>query len=90
MKTTIKQTIEVEVDIQLPYYFKNICFAYAIFDEDVVIQVNYATSNSITDYSFMIEHVLVETQDEKSVVISETEFKEIYSDVLSKINILIK
>lgn len=90
MKTTIKQTIEVEVDIQLPYYFKNICYAYAIFDEDVVIQVNYASSISITDYSFMIEHVLVETQDEKSVVISETEFKEIYSDVLSKINILIK
>ena len=30
MKTTIKQTTEVEVDIQLPYYFKNNCHAYVI------------------------------------------------------------
>lgn len=90
MKTTIKQTIEVEVEIQLPYYFKNICFAYAILDEETIIAVNYATNNEIKNYSYMKNYVLLETQEEKSTVISETEFKEIYSDVLSKINILIK
>ena len=83
MKTTIKKTIEVEVDIQLPYFFKNICHAYAIFDEQTSIMINYGSTGgeSINNYSFMINHILVISNEEDSIEISSEEWHKIYNDV---------
>ena len=85
MKTTIKQTTEVEVEIQLPYYFKNICHAYAIFDEQTVVMVNYGSTGgeSINNYSFMIENVLLRSNEEDSIEISSEEWHKIYNEVTS-------
>ena len=83
MKKTIKQTIEVEVDIQLPYYFKNICHAYAIFDEQTSVMINYASigGESINNYSFMTENVLLRSNDEDSIEISSEEWHKNYNEV---------
>ena len=83
MKTTIKKTTEVEVDIQLPYYFKNICHAYAIFDEQTVVMINYGSigHESINNYSFMINNVLAISNDADSIEISSEEWHKIYNDV---------
>jgi len=88
MKTTIKKTTEVEVDIQLPYYFKNICHAYAIFDEQTSVMINYASTGgeSIGNYSFMVNHVLAISNDEDSIEISSDEFKKIYGKVALILN----
>jgi len=83
MKTTIRQTKEVEVEIQLPYYFKNICHAYAIFDEQTSVMINYASTGgeSIGNYSFMVNHVLAISNDEDSIEISSEEWHKIYNEV---------
>ena len=83
MKTTIKQTTEVEVEIQLPYYFKNICHAYAIFDEQTSVMINYGSigHESINNYSFMVNHVLAILNDEDSIEISSEEWHKIYNEV---------
>jgi len=83
MKTTLKKTIEVEVDINLPYYFKNICHAYAIFDEQTSVMINHASTGgeSINNYSFMIENVLLRSNEEDSIEISSEEFHKIYNEV---------
>ena len=88
MKTTVKKTIEVEVEIQLPYYFKNICHAYAIFDEQTIVMVNYGSTGneSINNYSFMVNHVLAISNHEDSIEISPEEWHKIYNEVTSVIS----
>ena len=88
MKTTIKQTTEVEVDIQLPYYFKNNCHAYVICTEQSAICVSFALEKheSINNYSSMINHVLVESTKENSIEITKDEFKKIYGQVALILN----
>lgn len=86
MKTTVKKTTEVEVDIQLPYYFKNKCHAFAIFNETSAMCISYALSNheSISNYSWMVESVLSRVIEDDSIEISEIEFEDIYEMVRSK------
>lgn len=88
MKRTLKKTIEVEVEINLPYYFKNICHAYAIFDEQTVVMINYASigGESINNYSFMIENVLLMSNDKDSIEISSEEWHKIYNEVTNVIS----
>lgn len=88
MKTTIKQTTEVEVDIQLPYYFKNNCHAYVICTEQSAICVSYGLENheSIHNYSSMIELVLETSTKENSIEITKDEFKKIYGKVALILN----
>jgi len=88
MKTTIKQTTEVEVDIQLPYYFKNNCHAYVICTEQSAICVSFGLEKheSINNYSSMIEHVLVVSTKENSIEITKDEFKKIYGQVALILN----
>ena len=88
MKTTVKKKIEVEVEIQLPYYFKNICHSYGIFDEQTIVMVNYGSTGneSINNYSFMVNHVLAISNHEDSIEISSEEWHKIYSEVISVIS----
>ena len=88
MKTTIKQTTEVEVEIQLPYYFKNICHAYVICTEQTAICVSYGLENheSIHNYSSMIELVLATSTKEDAIEITKDEFKKIYGQVALILN----
>lgn len=39
MKTTIKKTIEEEVELQLPYFFKTAAHTVALFREDLAVQI---------------------------------------------------
>ena len=91
MKTTIKQTTEVEVDIQLPYYFKNNCHAYVICTEQSAIGVTFDLEKheSINNYSSMINHVLVESTKENSIEITKDEFKKIYGKVALILNAIV-
>lgn len=88
MKTTIKQTTEVEVDIQLPYYFKNICHAYAIFDEQTSVMINYASTGgeSINNYSSYIDLSISRSTDSDAIEITKADFLEIYYNVISELN----
>ncbi len=88
MKTTIKQTTEVEVEIQLPYYFKNNCHAYVICTEQSAICVTYGLQNheSINNYSSMIDHVLATSTKEDAIEITKDEFKKIYGQVALILN----
>lgn len=83
MKTTIKQTKEVEVDIQLPYYFKNICHAYAIFNEQTSVMVNYGSTGaeSINNYSNYIDLSISRSTDSDAIEISSEEWHKIYNEV---------
>jgi tRNA(Ile2) C34 agmatinyltransferase TiaS len=88
MKTTIKQTTEVEVDIQLPYYFKNNCHAYVICTEQTAICVTYGLEKHemISNYSLMIENVLLASAKVDSIEITKDEFKKIYGQVALILN----
>jgi hypothetical protein len=92
MKTTIKQTTEVEVEIQLPYYFKNICHAYAIFDEQTSVMVNYGSTGgeAINNYSSYIALSISRSTDLDAIVITSSEFKDLYNEVLKNINAKLK
>ena len=92
MKTTIKQTTEVEVEIQLPYYFKNICHAYAIFDEQTSVMINYGSTGgeSINNYSSYIDLSIIRSTDSDAIVITSSEFKDLYNEVLKNINSKLK
>jgi len=88
MKTTIKQTTEVEVEIQLPYYFKNICHAYAIFDEQTSVMINYASTGgeSINNYSSYIDLSISRSTDSDAIEITKADFLEIYNNVMTELN----
>ena len=88
MKTTIKQTTEVEVEIQLPYYFKNICHAYAIFDEQTSVMINYASTSgeSINNYSSYIDLSISRSTDSDAIEITKADFLEIYNNVMTELN----
>ena len=88
MKTTIKKTIEVEVDIQLPYFFKNICHAYAIFDEQTSVMINYGSTGgeSINNYSSYIDLSISRSTDSDSIEITKGDFLEIYHNVMTELN----
>ena len=88
MKTTIKQTTEVEVDIQLPYYFKNNCHAYVICTEQTAICVSYGLKDHemISNYSIMIDLVLEQSKKEDAIEITKDEFKKIYGKVALILN----
>ena len=88
MKTTIKQTTEVEVDIQLPYYFKNNCHAYVICTEKSAICVTYDFKDHemISNYSTMVDIVLEQSTKENSIEITKDEFKKIYGKVALILN----
>lgn len=88
MKTTIKQTTEVEVEIQLPYYFKNICHAYAIFDEQTSVMINYASTGgeSINNYSSYIDLSISRSTDSDAIEITKADFLEIYHNVMTELN----
>ena len=88
MKTTIKKTTEVEVDIQLPYYFKNICHAFAIIDEKTAICICYGLEEhqSIQNYSSMIEQALGNSMKIDSIEITAVDFKDIYHNVITELN----
>lgn len=92
MKTTIKQTTEVEVEIQLPYYFKNICHAYAIFDEQTSVMINYASTGgeSINNYSNYVDLSISRSTDSDAIVITSSEFEDLYNEVLKNINAKLK
>ena len=83
MKTTIKQTTEVEVDINLPYYFKNICHAYAIFDEQTSVMINYGSTGgeSINNYSSYVDLSISRSTDSDAIEISSEEWHKIYNEV---------
>lgn len=88
MKTTIKQTTEVDVEIQLPYYFKNICHAYAIFDEQTSVMINYASTGgeSINNYSSYIDLSISRSTDSDAIEITKADFLEIYHNVMTELN----
>lgn len=88
MKTTIKQTKEVEIEIQLPYYFKNICHAYAIFDEQTSVMINYASTGgeSINNYSSYIDLSISRSTDLDAIEITKADFLEIYHNVMTELN----
>ena len=83
MKTTIKQTTEVEVEIQLPYYFKNICHAYAIFDEQTSVMINYGSTGgeAINNYSRFVDLSISRSTDSDAIEISSEEWHKIYNEV---------
>ena len=88
MKTTIKQTPEVEVEIQLPYYFKNICHAYAIFDEQTSVMINYGSTGgeAINNYSRFVDLSISRSTESDAIEITAVEFKDIYHNVISELN----
>ena len=88
MKTTIKQTTEVEVDIELPYYFKNNCHAYVSCTEQTAICVSFGLEKheSINNYSNMIENILLVSRKEDAIEITKDEFKKIYGQVALILN----
>jgi hypothetical protein len=91
MKKTIRETIEVEVEIQLPYYFKDICHAYAISTEETAICITYALKGreTIENRSCMIDYILAYTNKKGSVEITKDEFKKIYDEVELKLKNII-
>jgi hypothetical protein len=89
MKKKIQQTTEVEVDIKLPYYFKNNCHAYCISKDEKAISVCYALEKheAITNYSSMIDYVLDGINKRRnSIEITKDEFKKIYGKVALTLN----
>jgi hypothetical protein len=88
MKKKIQQTTEVEVDIKLPYYFKNNCHAYCISKDEKAISVCYALEKheAITNYSSMIDYVLMASTKEGIIEITNDEFKKIYGKVALTLN----
>jgi hypothetical protein len=91
MKKKIQQTTEVEVDIQLPYYFKNEINAYVICTEQSAIVVCYGVEKHehISNLSNMMDYILDASTNENSIEITKDEFKKIYGKVALTLNSII-
>ena len=88
MKKLVKKVTYQEVEIQLPYYCKNICHAYAILDEKTAIMVcyGYDGGESVNNYSGYIDLAIDKTNEADVVEITYSEFKDLYHETIAKIN----
>lgn len=78
----IPETINKEVEINLPYYSKNICFAYKVISEELVIHVNYKGSFRVIEQRSLRS---CEPFAKDAEQITEEEFWLLYNDTKDKL-----
>ena len=78
---TKRNYLEEKINIELPYYSKNICFAYKVVNESQAVQVCYSDS----DYGIkQVEASRGFDYDLKQI--TEAEYEELFIQTKDKIN----
>ena len=80
---TITTTKEIEIDIELPYYCKNICFMYKVISETEALKLSFTSSElgiEKTSYFTSVFNAHNEFQQ-----ITESEFTEKYNQIKSQL-----
>jgi hypothetical protein len=78
----IPETINKEVEINLPYYSKNYCFAYKVISEELVIHVNFKGSYRAIEQRNVRS---CEPFAEDAIKITEEEFWLLYNETKDKL-----
>lgn len=81
-KIKIKREIEEEIELELPYYCKSICFYYKIVNENTVIQV-LPKVDSDKNFEVNVVSLWPRLLDESHTQISSVEFDEVFQKTIT-------
>jgi len=78
MQIEIQQTTTKEVEITLPHYRKNSCFAYKVFSEDGCIIISHS---KYSDPAIELRHARAAFQFDDAIECTREEFEALFLDV---------
>lgn len=83
LETTISFTTEKKVNVKLPYYCMNICYAFKIIDAQTAIQVVYSNGETGITKTSYFNSAFNPANDFKEI--TESEFLAKYNEIKSLI-----
>jgi hypothetical protein len=80
MKLKVKKEVEEEIELELPYYCKSICYYYKVLREDLVLVILPKTDSEVMELQVGPFHSRI--LDDRHTQITAAEFNEVFQSTL--------
>ncbi len=86
MKLKVKKEVEEEIELELPYYCKSICYYYKVISENVVLVILPKTDSEVME--LQVGPFYPRILDDRHTKITATEFNEVFQSTLVGMTLL--